>query len=129
VAGKRGIVIVVAVALAVVLTVGSCTNPVIHPGTPSPSPSAALITVPNVVGQNAAVALDKLKNLGFTDIDLGTVDGRLLVLLPANWTVKTQSAVPGTRLAADAKIVLGCSRNGSRFGLADIVNLGGRTAG
>jgi hypothetical protein len=35
-----------------------------------------------------------------------------LVILPQNWTVRTQSAAPGERLAADAKIVLGCARNG-----------------
>jgi beta-lactam-binding protein with PASTA domain len=71
-----------------------------------------LITVPNVVGENAAVAVDQLKKLGFTNIDLGTVDGHRLVVLPQNWTVKAQSAKAGENLAADAKIVLGCTRNG-----------------
>ena len=80
--------------------------------TPTVVASPNLITMPNVVGQNAAVAMDRLKKLGLTNIDLGTVDGHRLVILPQNWTVRTQSAAPGERLTADAKIVLGCARNG-----------------
>jgi hypothetical protein len=34
------------------------------------------------------------------------------VILPQNWTVKAQSAKSGSRLAPDAKIVLGCARIG-----------------
>ena len=78
---------------------------------PSPTPPA-LLTMPGVIGQNAAVALDDLHKLGFTNIDLGTVDGRRVVVLPQNWTVKAQSAKAGSRLAPDAKIVLGCARVG-----------------
>ena len=81
----------------------------------APATTAAepvLIAMPNVVGQNADVAVDKLKKLGFTNVDLGTVDGHRIVVLPQNWTVRQQSAAPGERLAADAKIVLGCARNG-----------------
>jgi hypothetical protein len=88
-------------------------------GGPTPSaeagPSASaptLLTVPGVIGQNAAVALDELHKAGFTNIDLGTVDGRRVVLLPQNWTVKAQSAKAGSRLAPDAKVVLGCARIG-----------------
>jgi hypothetical protein len=66
------------------------------------------IAMPDVVGDNAAVAMDTLKKLGFTNIELGTVDGRPVVVLPQNWTVKEQSAEPGELLAPDAKIVLGC---------------------
>lgn len=81
--------------------------------TPAPSPSpAVLLSMPDVVGQNADVALDQLHKQGFTNVDLGTVDGHRVVLLPQNWTVKTQSAKPGAKLAADAKIVLGCARIG-----------------
>jgi PASTA domain len=80
--------------------------------TPIPSPTPTLLTVPGVVGQNAAVAVDELRKAGFTNIDLGTVDGRRVVLLPQNWTVKAQSAKAGSHLAPDAKIVLGCARIG-----------------
>ena len=68
--------------------------------------------MPDVVGQNASVALDKLNKLGFTNVDLGTVDGRPVVVIAQNWTVKTQSAKAGDQLAPDDKIVLGCVRNG-----------------
>jgi hypothetical protein len=71
-----------------------------------------LIVVPDVVGQNAAVALDQLHKLGLKNVDLGAVDGHQFVILPQNWTVRTQSAQPGSRIAADAKLVLGCARNG-----------------
>lgn len=101
--------------MAVTLVVAGCASRD-QPGAPvSPVPSVssvALLTVPDVVGQNAAVARDDLHKLGFTNVDLGTVDGRRVVVLPQNWTVKAQSAEPGTRLAPDAKIVLGCARIG-----------------
>ena len=84
------------------------------PTKPAPvtTTASALITMPDVLGQNAAVAEDKLRKLGFTNITFGTVDGRMVVILPQNWTVKTQSAQPNELLAADVKIVLGCVRNG-----------------
>jgi hypothetical protein len=76
----------------------------------------AQLTMPDVVGQNAAVALDVLDKTGFENIDLGTTDGRRAVILPQNWTVEAQSAKPGEELAPDAKIVLGCARvGGSRW--------------
>lgn len=87
-------------------------------GTPSATPTTtrttapAEIKMPDVVGQNADVARDSLQKLGFTNIDLGTVDKHHVVVLPQNWTVKAQSAKAGTRLAPNAKIVLGCARIG-----------------
>ena len=103
------------VLLALCAFLGGCTGsfPLVT-GTPTASAKQAptAVVMPNVVGQNAAVAEDGLRKLGFTNIDLGTVDGRPLVLLPQNWTVKTQSAKPGDKLPPDAKIVLGCARNG-----------------
>lgn len=83
------------------------------PASPAaPATSAAILVVPDETGKNASVALDDLHKLGFTNVDLGTVDGHKFVVLPQNWTVKTQSAAPGTKLAGNAKIVLGCARNG-----------------
>lgn len=106
---------VVAVAIVAVTSCGTNTG---QPGSPAPpaatSSAPTLITMPDVVGENAAVAVDKLEKLGFTDIDLGTVDGRSVVVLPQNWIVKAQSAKPGERLPANAKIVLGCARIGER---------------
>jgi len=97
------------------LAVAGCAGDIspADPVSPAPSASSAvLLTMPDVIGQNAAVALDDLDKLGFTNVDLGTVDGRRVVVLPQNWTVKAQSAKAGTRLTPDAKIVLGCARSG-----------------
>jgi hypothetical protein len=102
------VVVVLLMATAGCSWVGS--NPIQHT-TPKATVSATA-TVPNVVGLNAAVAVDTLKKQGFGNIDLGTVDGRPFVLLPQNWTVKTQSAPAGSSVRTDTKIVLGCARNG-----------------
>ena len=115
VVAMRRLLVVLALVVGLVVADAGCANPLRQPNAPvgsTPTASAALIAMPDVVSQNAAVAVDKLKRLGFTNIDLGTVDGRPMVVLPQNWTVKTQSAKPGDQLAADAKIVLGCTKNG-----------------
>ena len=105
-----------ALAIGVVLTgCGQTTTPPVTPSSPAATAAVTLsptsLTMPNVVGLNAAVAVDRLKKLGFTNIDLGTVDGRAAVILPQNWTVRTQSTPPGDRLGKDDKIALGCARN------------------
>jgi hypothetical protein len=106
--------IIAILALVLALAMAGCASG--EPGAPvSPTPTtsiSALVTMPDVVGENAAVALDRLDKAGFCNVDLGTVDGRRVVVLPQNWTVKTQSATPGSQLAPDAKIVLGCARIG-----------------
>jgi hypothetical protein len=109
----RRVLLVVLVSV-LLLGLGGCwPNPGGSATPVAPSPTAqTLITVPDVTGHNAAVATDELQKLGFTNIDLGTVDGRAMVVLAQNWTVKTQSAKSGEQLPADAKIVLGCVRNG-----------------
>jgi hypothetical protein len=108
--------------LALLAALSGCGTRLAEPSTPAPapaipavttaSPTSTLLAIPNVVGQNAAVAADNLKRAGFTNVGFGTVDGRAMVVLPENWTVKTQSAQPGDHLPANAKIVLGCARNG-----------------
>jgi hypothetical protein len=99
-----------AFALALTLALAGCDASAL--GQPAPTTAPALLTMPNVVGQNADVAQDSLHKLGFKNIDLGTVDGHHVVVLPQNWTVKAQSAKSGSHLAPDAKIVLGCARIG-----------------
>jgi PASTA domain len=79
---------------------------------PPATSSPAQLTMPDVVGLNADVAQDTLRKDGFTNIAFGTVDGRRVVVLPQNWTVKAQSTKAGAELAPDAKIVLGCARIG-----------------
>ncbi|MEV6848578.1 PASTA domain-containing protein [Actinoplanes sp. NPDC051411] len=99
-----------AFALALTLALAGCDAGALGPA----APTTALLTMPNEVGQNADVAQDSLKKLGFRNVDLGTVDGHHVVVLPQNWTVKAQSARSGSKLAPDAKIVLGCARIGDR---------------
>ena len=101
-----------ALLLALVLALAGCgdTGLLKAPATSAPT----RVTMPDVVGQNAAVARAALHKLGLKNIDLGTVDGHKFVVLAQNWTVKAQSAKPGTRLEPDAKIVLGCARIGGR---------------
>jgi hypothetical protein len=81
------------------------------PARPAPSPTPTRIVVPSVVGLNASDALDMLRNLGFTNIDLGTVDGNIVVLVPEHWTVRTQTPPPGQLRQHGTKIVLGCAKN------------------
>ncbi|MBB6032290.1 PASTA domain-containing protein [Phytomonospora endophytica] len=69
------------------------------------------IAMPDLVGQNAAIARDELERLGFTDIELGSADAEdTLVIIAANWTVVEQSHEPGDKVPADALIVLTCSK-------------------
>lgn len=100
-----GILLVFTLALSGCGTVVSAAP---KPATPS------VVTVPNVVGQNADVARDVLHKRGLTNVDLGTVDSHHIVVLAQNWIVKTQSAKPGSRVSADTKIVLGCARIGGK---------------
>jgi hypothetical protein len=102
---------VAALLLTTTLALGGC-GALPAPAAPAATTEPARIAVPQVVGENADVARDSLQKLGFTNIDLGTVDGHKVVVLPQNWTVRTQSAKSGTRLAPNAKIVLGCARIG-----------------
>jgi PASTA domain len=104
--------IAAALLVALTLTLAGCDASAL--GQPAPTTAPALLTMPDVVGQNADVAQDSLHKLGFKNIDLGTVDGHHVVVLPQNWTVRAQSARSGSKLAPDAKIVLGCARIGDR---------------
>lgn len=89
--------------------------------TPTPAPASAppsataaavrTVTMPNVVGKNAAVAYDELQELGITEIQLGSQDANdTLVLWPANWTVTKQSAKAGTKVRTDKLIVITCTK-------------------
>ncbi|WP_433612550.1 PASTA domain-containing protein [Dactylosporangium sp. CA-139114] len=77
----------------------------------SPSPSPKVVAMPNVVGKNAAVAMDELERLGFTKIQLGSQDREdTVVILAANWTVTKQSTAAGTEVPTDVLIVLTCTK-------------------
>lgn len=69
--------------------------------------------MPNMVGQNAAVADDQLRKLGFTKIQYGSQDPNdTVVLLLSNWTVTKQSTAAGTQVTTDTLIVLTCTKKG-----------------
>ncbi|MGX4657838.1 PASTA domain-containing protein [Micromonospora sp. SCSIO 07396] len=69
--------------------------------------------MPNVKGMNAAVADDKLRKLGFTNIQYGSQDENdTVVLMLPNWTVTKQSAKAGSKMLPDDLIVLTCTKQG-----------------
>ncbi|WP_213453353.1 PASTA domain-containing protein [Rhizomonospora bruguierae] len=81
------------------------------PPTPPSTTAAASAVMPDVVGQNAAVAEDELRRLGFTKIQLGSQDEHdTVVILAANWTVTKQSTGAGERVPLDTLIVLTCTK-------------------
>ncbi|MEU4714278.1 PASTA domain-containing protein [Micromonospora purpureochromogenes] len=78
---------------------------------PAPPPAPTTVVMPNLVGMNAAVAQDKLQQLGLTKIQLGSQDENdTVVLLAANWTVTKQSHRKGTKVALDELVVLTCTK-------------------
>lgn len=87
-----------------------------EPAAPSPSPSASAVktvVMPKVTGENAAVADDKLRKLGFTNISYGSQDeDDKVVLLLTNWTVAKQSTKAGAKVKTDTLIVLTCTKEG-----------------
>lgn len=85
----------------------------------APPPSSAAptgpktVTMPKVTGENAAVADDKLRKLGFTNIQYGSQDeDDKVVLLLTNWTVTKQSTKAGAKVKTDTLIVLTCTKQG-----------------
>ena len=83
-----------------------------EPTLAAPKPTKpSKIKVPNLTGQNAQIAQDKLEKLGFTNVQLGSVDeGDTMVILAANWTVVKQEPKAGSMLDPDDTIVLSCSK-------------------
>jgi PASTA domain-containing protein len=80
---------------------------------PETKTQAVTVAVPDLRGENAAVAQDALEKLGFSNIQLGSQDvDDTWVVLPQNWTVKKQSAKPGKKIALDTLIVLTCTKQG-----------------
>ena len=71
----------------------------------------AEVEMPDLRGQNAAVAQDYLTRLGFTRVEFGSQDELdSWVVLPENWTVKKQSTKPGRKIPVDTLIVLTCTK-------------------
>lgn len=80
---------------------------------PAPSPTPAAVVMPDLVGMNAAVAQDKLRKLGLTNIQLGSQDENdTVVFLAANWTVTKQSHKKGSKVGTEDLVVLTCTKKG-----------------
>lgn len=82
---------------------------------PAPAISAAAapvapstVTLPDVVGQNGAIAEDTLRSLGLTKLQLAAdaKSGRQVVISPANWTVTKIEPRAGTKVRTDQTVVI-----------------------
>lgn len=77
--------------------------------TQAAAPAApATLTVPDLKGQNGAIAESTLKSMGFTNVRLAadSSSGKSLVALPENWTVTKVDPKPGTELPAGQLVVV-----------------------
>ncbi|MEK6437960.1 PASTA domain-containing protein [Pseudonocardia sp. T1-2H] len=72
------------------------------------TPAPATLTVPDLTGQNGAIAESTLKSMGFTNVRLAAdpTSGKSLVALPENWTVTKVDPKPGSELAAGQLVVV-----------------------
>jgi hypothetical protein len=76
------------------------------PETTSPVASAP-ITIPDLTGENAKIAENRLKALGFIDVDLVSATEKYQnVFVPANWTVVAIEPAPGTTVNASDTVIL-----------------------
>ncbi|NMI01214.1 PASTA domain-containing protein [Pseudonocardia acidicola] len=66
------------------------------------------MTVPELKGQNGAIAESTLKGLGFTNVRLAAdpASGKSLVALPENWTVTKVEPKAGTELPPTQLVVI-----------------------
>jgi hypothetical protein len=65
------------------------------------------ITVPDLTGENAKIAENKLKALGFTDVELASATSKYQnVFVPANWTVVGIEPDPGTTINGGDTVIL-----------------------
>ena len=75
---------------------------------PAAPAAPSIVTLPNVVGQNGAIAEDTLRSLGLTKIQMAadTASGREVVLNPANWTVTKMEPKAGAQIRSDQTVVV-----------------------
>jgi hypothetical protein len=73
-----------------------------------PSAGVSAATVPDLRGQNGAIAESTLKSLGFTNIKLAAdaKSGKSVVVLPENWTVTKVEPSAGTTAPTSQLVVL-----------------------
>jgi hypothetical protein len=79
---------------------------------PTTSPTSNMLTVPDgLVGGNALIVENTLKELGFTNIKFGTNDPYdSFVILPQNWRVTKVEPGAGTTMRSDQPIVVTCTK-------------------
>ncbi|MGB9281380.1 MAG: PASTA domain-containing protein, partial [Pseudonocardiaceae bacterium] len=67
-----------------------------------------IVTLPDVVGQNGAIAQDALRSLGLTKVDLAAdaASGKEVVLAPENWHVTKIEPKAGTQVRTDQTVVV-----------------------
>jgi PASTA domain. len=69
------------------------------------------VTMPKLVGKNAAVAKDKLERLGFADDRIKlSPQGHVFVAMPSHWVVTDQSEKPGGQVSLQELIVLAVAK-------------------
>lgn len=85
------------------------------PAVPAPAALApavpvapSIVTLPDVVGQNGAIAENTLRSLGLKKVEMAAdaTSGRQVVLSPANWTVTKIEPKAGTQVRSDQTIVV-----------------------
>jgi hypothetical protein len=65
------------------------------------------VTMPKLMGKNAAVAKDELERLGFADDRIKlSPQGHVFVAMPSHWVVTDQSEKPGGQVSLQELIVL-----------------------
>lgn len=109
---KVGCLAFALIAIIVIISVAASSGDDKPARKPAPTESTPVVlTVPDVRGDNAAVAADELSAAGYKNVDFGSVDPfHKIVILPQDWEVESQSATPGTHLDADRLIVLSVTK-------------------
>lgn len=121
---RHGATLAFTTSTAALLLLGGCGGPSAAPPVatvtvqaPAPAPAAlapaapvapSTVTLPDVVGQNGAIAEDTLRSLGLTKVEMAAdaTSGRQVVLSPANWTVTKIEPKAGTEVRSDQTIVV-----------------------
>jgi beta-lactam-binding protein with PASTA domain len=69
--------------------------------------TATTITIPDLTGQNAKIAEDKLEKLGLTNVDFASATSKYtMVLAPQNWTVVSTEPPAGSTVSSSDTVIL-----------------------
>ena len=89
-----------AAVFAIALTAGAY-------GSTTAIAAASSITIPDLTGQNAKIAEDKLEALGLTNVTLASANPKYtMVLAPENWKVVSIEPTPGTVVSSNDDVIL-----------------------